>query len=89
MIERQLAYAERNSVKAAYCHAEYYKFALERNKPVFVVQLDEPYKVEDTLAWLKKHRIAILNIAGPREQKNFSVYGLAQNYLTELFKSII
>ena len=23
MIERQLAHAERNSVKAAYCHAEY------------------------------------------------------------------
>ena len=65
-----------------------HKLAVEKNKPVFVVQLDEPFKVEDTLVWLKKHNTSILNIAGPRECSQLNIYELAQSYLTELFKII-
>ena len=65
-----------------------HKLAVEKDKPVFIVQLDEPYEVEDTVIWLKEHKISILNIAGPRERSQFSIYELAQNYLAELFKII-
>ena len=65
-----------------------YRLVVEKDKPVFIVQLDEPYEVEDTLVWLREHKIATLNIAGPRESSQFSIYELARGYLTKLFKII-
>ena len=65
-----------------------HKLAVEKDKPVFIVQLDESYVVEDTLVWLKEHKIFFLNVAGPRELSQFSIYELAHDYLTELFKII-
>jgi len=65
-----------------------HKLAIENSKPVFIVQLDEPYEIEDTLGWLKVHEIAILNIAGPREHNKFSIYELAQDYLTAILIKI-
>ena len=59
--------------------------AVEQNRPVLVVQLDEQYDVGDVAGWIKDNKISVLNIAGPRERSQFSIYELAQKFLSELF----
>jgi hypothetical protein len=46
------------------------KFALRHQRPCLKIDLNQPQppvRVEVIRAWLRKHRIAVLNIAGPRE----------------------
>ena len=65
-----------------------HRLAVEQNRPVLVVQLDEQYDVGDVAGWIKDNKINVLNIAGPRERSQFSIYELAQSYLTELLSII-
>jgi len=43
------------------------KFALRHRRPCLRVNLDQPVQPEAIRRWLRTHRIATLNIAGPRE----------------------
>ncbi len=46
------------------------RFALRHQRPCLKIDLSEPQppvRVEIIRAWLRKHRIEVLNIAGPRE----------------------
>lgn len=47
-----------------------YRLAGEHDRPCMVVDLNEPLDSRDILQWLEDHRIAILNVAGPRESQN-------------------
>lgn len=60
------------------------RFALTFKKPHRVFQLDQT-KLEDialeVVAWLKKGQYAVLNIAGPREEKRPGIYALVLSVL--------
>jgi hypothetical protein len=43
------------------------ELALRHGKPLLVVDLDGPTEPSAVRAWLEAHRIAVLNVAGPRE----------------------
>jgi hypothetical protein len=63
------------------------KLANRHRKPLFVVDLsrrgaDEAGKVR---AWLAAQRIAVLNVAGPRESTQESIHDEAVAFLRELF----
>jgi hypothetical protein len=56
-------------------------------KPVHVVQLDDvacEQEVERVREWLQANRIAVLNIAGPRESKRPGIYQRARDFLAQL-----
>lgn len=57
------------------------------NKPFFIFKLDEACqnKLVKFLKWLTENKIAVLNIAGPRESESPGVYSKALG----LFESII
>lgn len=65
-----------------------YDYTVSHRKPCLVVQLDvddgtEPAQVA---GWLRGERIAVLNVAGPRESKCSSgVYGEALSFLARVF----
>jgi Circularly permutated YpsA SLOG family len=56
-------------------------------KPVHIVQLADvtPERdVERVRAWLQANRVAVLNIAGPRESKRPGIYQRARDFLVQL-----
>lgn len=62
-------------------------FARKLGKPCFVAQLDTnglECIATDAVEWLHSHRVAILNIAGPRESKRPGVYRLTRKFLEEV-----
>jgi hypothetical protein len=63
------------------------QFAEQANKPVCVVALDADdlaAEVGRVRGWLAAHRIAVLNVAGPRESKRPGVYRQALAFLEAL-----
>ncbi len=62
-------------------------FAQDMGKPHLVVQLDLGVSAEtvaDIVAWLRRHAIATLNVAGPRESKRSGIHDLT----VELLKAV-
>lgn len=55
-------------------------------RPHLVVNLQDPVDSRTIVAWLHRHRIAVLNIAGPRASEAPSVYGAAKRLLNILFE---
>ena len=55
--------------------------ALEHNKPLMIVQLDQAYQTSVVIDWLDENRIQILNIAGPRESKRPGIYEQTKMFL--------
>jgi hypothetical protein len=56
-------------------------------KPVHIVQLDDValgQNVERVREWLQANRVAVLNIAGPRESKRPGIYQRARDFLVQL-----
>ena len=53
-------------------------------KPCLVVALEEGIELATFCDWLKKHSIAVLNVAGPRESKRPGVYAAAMRSLKYL-----
>lgn len=49
-----------------------------------VVDLDEPLDLGSVRAWLRRHRIAVLNVAGPRESGCRGIGGRAVKFLQAL-----
>lgn len=60
--------------------------AKEMDRPLLVAQADEDgfIKVE---AWLAKHDVAVLHVAGPRESEAPGYYKLARTFLERLFRA--
>ncbi len=53
-------------------------------KPCLVLDLDQPRSDEPVRAWLEDHRIAVLNVAGPRESKCPGIYRDALVFLQDV-----
>jgi hypothetical protein len=53
-------------------------------KPLFIIRLGRRIEAARFTAWLARHRIRALNIAGPRESKRPGVYGAARSLLVQL-----
>lgn len=58
--------------------------ARQLNKPYLIINLNEPFSFEPVYAWLNRHGIKILNIAGPRESKCQGIYSLTEQFLRAL-----
>ena len=55
-------------------------------RPHLIVDFTQAHRGDDVLAWLKGHRIRVLNVAGPRESKQPGIYQAASQFLRELLK---
>ena len=64
------------------------RMALELNKPLMIVQLDQAYQPSAVIDWLDENQIQILNIAGPRESKIPGIYEQTKKFLIAVIKYI-
>ena len=66
------------------------KFAKQRQKPFFIVDLsqDTTNIYLDIISWLTNNQIATLNIAGSRESSSPSIYKEAYSFLEKLLLEI-
>jgi hypothetical protein len=65
------------------------RLALERHrKPLFVIELGKRVRREGFRAWLRRYRVRVLNVAGPRESKRPGIHRQARTLLLGLFGSI-
>ncbi|HYT91153.1 MAG TPA: putative molybdenum carrier protein [Gemmataceae bacterium] len=60
------------------------KLAERYRKPHLVLDLNEPHDPERVRSWARAHRIAVLNVAGPRETSKPGVYAEAKTFLDAL-----
>jgi hypothetical protein len=59
------------------------EFADEHRRPWLLVDLEDGLDAESVRAWIRKHGIGVLNIAGPRESKRPGIYTLASTALDQ------
>ena len=60
------------------------KLALETNKPLMIIQLDQDYQRTAVIKWFQENKIQILNIAGPRESKIPGIHDQAKKFLNQI-----
>jgi hypothetical protein len=53
-------------------------------RPYFLVNLKMAPSPNNTLTWIRNHRIRVLNVAGPRESQAHGIYVLARRWLLDL-----
>ena len=53
-------------------------------KPLLIVQLGRRIRAERFRAWRARHRVGVLNVAGPRESKRPGIYRAAKALLVRL-----
>ena len=58
--------------------------AIRLSKPYFVLDLAHCSGSKELHAWISRHKISILNVAGPRESKSSGIYREALRVLREL-----
>lgn len=58
-----------------------------QGKPYLVLDLDTPPGLAPVRAWGTTHRIRVLNIAGPREEKSPGIYAQASQFLRKLLST--
>ena len=56
------------------------------NKPVLIIDLDQPLDKTQVEDWINTHNINILNVAGPRENKQPGIYQKAYSCIELLLK---
>lgn len=61
------------------------RFAERYARPLRIVDLNAPIEISEILVWLEHERIAVLNVAGPRESPKRPCYRQARRYLNSLF----
>jgi hypothetical protein len=67
------------------------RLARKHRKPLLAVDLDDArmaagaFDVEQVLAWLVRHGIGVLNVAGPRESSSPEITAAATAFVRELF----
>lgn len=64
--------------------AQTVEYAKALNKPYLMIDLEHPGEVADAQAWLTRHAIHTLNVAGPRESKHPRIYHEAAHWLRQL-----
>ena len=64
-------------------------FTRNFNKPVMIIDLDNPPEQRDIRNWLVSNEIKQCNVAGPRESKRPGIYLQAYQYLHKLLASVI
>jgi hypothetical protein len=63
------------------------RFAARHAKPLFVAQLGGRIGATRFRSWLRRSRVRVLNVAGPRESKRPGIYREARAVLAELLRS--
>jgi len=58
--------------------------ARELGKPLLIIEDDTKAAADSVLAWLRENRIAVLNVAGPRESKSPGIHAHALSLLRDL-----
>jgi hypothetical protein len=61
-----------------------YRLAAQHQKPCKTVDLDDTLDIHDILVWIEEHRVAVLNVAGPRESQNPGIAAQTQAAMEEL-----
>jgi len=56
-------------------------FAHQLNKPLLVIDLEQPPSANVLHSWLQQHEIIVLNVAGPRESQQPGIYARAVQWL--------
>jgi predicted Rossmann fold nucleotide-binding protein DprA/Smf involved in DNA uptake len=64
------------------------EFAKKNGRPCKVINLDKRINIEEVVAWLHQHNIAVLNIAGPRASKRRDLYEIAHIFLVKLISLV-
>jgi len=60
------------------------RMAAQHGRPCLVVDLDQPPQAEEVRRWLKEHKVAVLNVAGPRESQSPGIAAQAEQFLSGL-----
>jgi hypothetical protein len=60
------------------------KLARKLNKPFLLVDLDRETNPFPVRQWIKKNRVRILNVAGPREGESAGIFEKASTFLREV-----
>lgn len=60
-------------------------FTRQHQRPCLVVDLNAEPSVAGVSDWIREHDIGVLNVAGPREDDNGTVYPAALAFLWKLF----
>lgn len=55
--------------------------AREAQKPFLIVALDQSPDAQEVIDWIEQNNIHVLNVAGPREDKELGIYDQAANFL--------
>jgi hypothetical protein len=64
------------------------EFAEEHHRPWLLVDLDTGLDTEAVRGWIRKHGIAVLNVAGPRESRRAGIYAQAGAALDALLAAL-
>ncbi|QDT64532.1 putative molybdenum carrier protein [Calycomorphotria hydatis] len=64
------------------------KIAMELQKPVRLIEFEQPVPPLQVAGWLRVNRIAVLNVAGPRESNTPGIYDDACEYLEQIFRAV-
>ena len=57
----------------------------QHDKPCLTVDLGMQPDVADVSRWLAKHKVAVLNVAGPRESASPGIGAMAHKFVRQLF----
>ncbi len=57
--------------------------AEQHRRPCLVVDLDDPQSPEGIHDWLRRHRVEILNVAGPRESQSPGIAARASRFIEQ------
>ena len=60
--------------------------AARYERPLLVLDLDSAPDAVIAGEWLRKHRIEVLNVAGPREEGSPGIYSQALAFLLEVLR---
>ena len=61
------------------------RMAAQHGRPCLVVDLDQPQHPTEVHRWLKEHKVAVLNVAGPRESQSPGIAAQTKQFLRGLF----
>jgi len=60
------------------------QIARRRGRPCLVLTLDGAVDLRAVVQWLEMHRIAVLNVAGPRESQQPGIYGESRRLMARV-----
>jgi hypothetical protein len=64
-----------------------WRYCQQLARPVLVIRLQRPGPDKRIRDWLSRHRVRVLNVAGPRASKDPHLYSAAKDYLLRVLKA--